>query len=98
MRERGMQWLAVLLLLSTLAVLPYLRGDGNGYYAWLRSPVIDHDLQFGDEFARGDPAFLQTVFAPDGSYLPGMITETGYLRDQWSVGPAVLWAPFFLLG
>ena len=28
--------LAAVLLLSPLLVLPYLRGDGNGYYAWVR--------------------------------------------------------------
>jgi hypothetical protein len=97
-KERPLLVLAIVLALSCLAALPYLRGDGNGYYAWLRSPAIDGDLQFGDEFAHGDPAFLATVYAPDGAYLPGMITETDHVRDQWSVGPAVLWAPFFLLG
>jgi hypothetical protein len=98
MQDRGMRWLAAGLLLSTLAVLPYLRGDGNGYYAWLRSPIVDHDLQFGNEFQHGDPAFLRTVYDAQGNLLPGMVTETGHVRDQWSVGPAVVWAPFFLLG
>jgi hypothetical protein len=88
--------LAALLLLTPLLVLPYLRGDGNGYYAWLRSPVIDGDLNFLNEFERGDPTFLRTVFDDQGQLLPGMETDTGRIRNQWSVGPAVVWAPFFL--
>lgn len=98
MRGRPFLLLAGALFLSTFAILPYLRGDGNGYYAWLRSPVIQGDLQFEDEFARGDPAFLRSVFDDEGDLLPGMVTETGYVRNQWSTGPAVLWLPFFLLG
>ena len=98
MKQPAFVVLAIALGISCFAVLPYIRGDGNGYYAWLRSPAIDHDLQFGDEFAHGDPAFLRTVYAPDGSYLPGMITDTGHVRNQWSVGAAILWAPFFLVG
>src|SRR6476646_3856244 len=98
MRERGFRWLAIAMLASNFVVLPYLRGDGNGYYAWLRSPMIDHDLRFDNEFRHGDPAFLRTAYDANGDLLPGMVTETGYVRDQWSVGPAVIWAPFFVLG
>jgi hypothetical protein len=93
---RSVKVLAAVLLLSPLLVLPYLRGDGNGYYAWIRSPVIDDDLDFLNEFQRGDPTFLPTAFDDEGRLLPGMTTETGHVRNQWSVGPAVVWAPFFL--
>jgi hypothetical protein len=97
MRDRSLRSLAILFLVTSVFVLPYLRGDGNGYYAWLRSPVIDHDLQFRDEFAHGDPAFLATVFDANGNLLPGMSTETDHVRNQWSVGPAVAWALPFLV-
>lgn len=90
--------LAVALLVSGFLVLPYLRGDGNGYYAWVRSPLIDGDLDFRDEFLRGDPSFLDSVTMDDGRFNPDMITETGRIRNQWSVGPAVVWAPFVLAG
>ena len=88
--------LALLLLLTPLLALPYLRGDGNGYYAWVRSPVIDHDLDFENEFLRGDPSFLNAV-SGDGELLPGMYTANGHVRNQWGVGPAVVWAPFVVL-
>ena len=95
-QPRSVKVFTAVLLLSPLLVLPYLRGDGNGYYAWIRSPVIDGDLDFLNEFQRGDPTFLPTVFDDEGRLLPGMTTETGHVRNQWSVGPAVVWAPFFL--
>jgi hypothetical protein len=77
---------------------PVLRGDGNGYYAWLRSPVIDGDLQFENEFRRGDPAFLATTFDAEGELDPSLLTSTGHVRNQWCLGAAILWAPFFLAG
>jgi hypothetical protein len=88
--------LTIVLLVSPLLVLPYLRGDGNGYYAWVRSPVIDRDLDFENEFRRGDPTFLNAV-TEDGEFNPDMFTDTGRIRNQWGVGPAVVWAPFVVL-
>src|SRR4249919_2513210 len=93
---RPVKVLALLLLLTPLLALPYLRGDGNGYYAWLRSPVIDHDLDFENELLRGDPSFLNAV-SEDGELRPNMYTENGRVRNQWGVGPAVVWAPFVVV-
>lgn len=57
--------------------------DGPGYYSYLRSLVFDGDLDFRNEYRHLD-------FAVHGT------TSTGLVRNPWSVGPAVLWAPFFL--
>lgn len=83
-------------VLACLLVNPYVRGDGNGYYAWLVSPVVDGDLDFTNQFRRADPLFQQLVFADDGIVRPEAITPVGRVGNQWSVGPAVLWAPWFL--
>lgn len=56
--------------------------DPSFYYAHIASPVIDGDLDFADD---GQP-----------DYLLGR-TPTGLTTSIWSAGPAVLWAPFFLL-
>jgi len=88
-------WVAA--VLACLIVNPYLRGDGNGYYAWLVSPVIDHDLDFTNQFRRADPLFQTIMFAEDGTVRPEAITPTGRVGNQWSVGPAVVWAPWFLV-
>ena len=93
---RPVRVLALLLLLTPLVALPYLRGDGNGYYAWVRSPVIDRDLDFENEFLRGDPTFLNAV-SEDGELRPDVYTENGRVRNQWGVGPAVVWAPFVVV-
>jgi len=87
-------WVAA--VLACLVVNPYVRGDGNGYYAWLVSPVIDGDLDFTNQFRRADPLFQTVMFAPDGTAWPEVITPTGRVGNQWSVGPAVVWAPWFV--
>jgi hypothetical protein len=96
--SRRWRWAAVVVvLLSLAAVNPYVRGDGNGYYAWLVSPVIDGDVDFTNQFRRADPLFQTLIFEPDGSVRPEARTDNGHVRNQWSVGPAVLWAPWFLV-
>src|SRR3954451_16054124 len=86
-RLRTIPWptriMAVVLLASALVALPYLRGDGNGYYAWLSSAVMDQDLEFANEFSRGDPEFLPSVFDANGVIVPELVTSTGHVRDQW---------------
>lgn len=88
-------WLAA--VVACLLVNPYVRGDGNGYYAWLVSPVIDGDLDFTNQFRRADPLFQTLMFSEDGTIRPEAMTPTGRIGNQWSVGPAVLWAPWFVL-
>lgn len=86
----------VIVLLSFAAVNPYVRGDGNGYYAWLVSPVIDADVDFTNQFRRGDPLFQTLIFEADGRVRDDARASTGRVGNQWSVGPAVFWAPWFL--
>ncbi len=89
-------WLALLVLTLPL-VNPYVRGDGNGYYAYLRSVVIDGDLDFENEFRRGDPPFRSVYFDERGALRPPMRSATGRVVNQWAIGPALLWLPFFLV-
>lgn len=80
---------------SLLFVNPYVRGDGNGYYAWLVSPALDGDVDFENQYRRADPVFQRLMFEPDGRAREDRKTPTGRLENQWSVGPALLWAPWF---
>jgi len=61
--------------------------DGIGYYAYVRSLFLDGDLDFFNEFeALGIiPPFIYQ-------------TPTGLVGNQYPIGSAVLWVPFFLLG
>jgi hypothetical protein len=59
--------------------------NGLGYYAWLRSLLIDGDWSFDDEF---DDHALTNDYVPPPSYR----TPIGRRANQWSIGPACLWA------
>lgn len=84
-RERFV--LIVLFLLAAAAFFkPWVHGaDGMGYYSWLRSAVLDGDLDTADEYEH---------FGYD--WIAGT-TATGYKDNPWAVGSAILWSPFFLV-
>jgi hypothetical protein len=66
------------------AVGPEFRADSASYFAYLRSAVFDHDLDFANEWEHwGYPAAPQTA--------------TGHRQNVQSIGPAVAWSPFYLL-
>jgi hypothetical protein len=94
-RRRRAGWL-LLALVALGLVNPYLRGDGNGYYAYLPSLVVDHDLDLTNQFQRGDPEFHKIYFDDHGRARDGLRTRRGYVEDQWGIGAAVMWAPAFL--
>jgi hypothetical protein len=62
-----------------------VRCDGLGYYAWLRSLLIDGDWSFDNEFDD---------FNVVGDYVPPPRdrTTTGRRANPWSIGPACVWA------
>ncbi len=58
-------------------------GDDSGYYAYLRSAFFDGDLDFINE--------IPYVHAE-------RLTPTGYTFNNWQIGQALLFLPFFLIG
>ncbi|MEO6212240.1 MAG: glycosyltransferase family 39 protein, partial [Vicinamibacterales bacterium] len=63
-----------------------LQSDGFYYFAYLRSLAFDRDVDFTNDYKMlglGDKAHL---FNP---------TPTGHAQSAWTIGPALLWAPFF---
>jgi hypothetical protein len=89
--------LIVVYCFSVAFLSPTLRSDGVAYYAYVRSLVIDGDLDFRNEFSVGNPAFLEEYRDEKGTWRPELFTKTGYLMNRYSPGPALLWSPFFLL-
>lgn len=73
-----------LALSAASAVQPQFAADSRAYYAYLRSAYFDHDLDFSNEWQAW------------GSR-PHQVTETGLGRNVQSVGPALVWAPFYVL-
>lgn len=65
-----------------------VRGDGVGYYAWLRSPLVDGDWNFDNEYDDLNP--MQSGITNER-------TPVGARANPWSVGPALLWAPLVTL-
>lgn len=86
--------LLFLLFLLTLPLLnPWVRGDGVGYYAYVRSPLIDHDLNFANDYLQGNESFVMSRVDAMGHLRPELYTKTGHVENHFSVGPAILWAP-----
>jgi hypothetical protein len=63
-------------------------GDGIGYYSYLPSLVLEHDLDFANEYV--------TILPPGGRLFTAR-TPTGLSYNYWPVGPPLLWLPFFLV-
>ena len=58
-------------------------GDDTGYYAFLRSIFFDGDLDF----------FNELRYAHSEKLMP-----TGYVFNNWQMGQALLFLPFFIVG
>jgi hypothetical protein len=81
-----------------LVSLPFLHaivnGDGVGYYAYLRSPLIDHNFNFSSDF-RDPVEELEKIFLVD-HFVDNPVTKTGHLPNFYTIGPAILWSPFLI--
>jgi hypothetical protein len=77
-------------------VNPIVHGDGVGYYAYARAPLIQHNFHFEEDWRHANQYFSQSRTGPDGRLLPTEYMETGYVGNLFSIGPALLWFPFLL--
>ncbi|MGH9390846.1 MAG: hypothetical protein ACRD1Z_14615, partial [Vicinamibacteria bacterium] len=91
-RSRGRSGESLLFAVFPLALAAlYLQpqrvaSDGIFYFAPLRSLVVDFDLDFENEYRvlGAEPGYFQR-------------TATGRLPNNYSIGPALLWLPAYLL-
>ena len=86
----------ILLLITLPIVNPWVHGDGVGYYAYVHSLLIDHNLAFENEWKAGNASFTQGRVGPNGEVLENQYTSTHHLDNHFAVGPAILWAPFLI--
>jgi hypothetical protein len=66
-----------------------LQSDGFYYFAYLRSLWFDGDVNFMNDYrllGLGDKTYL---FEP---------TPTGHAHSAWTIGPSIVWSPFFAIG
>lgn len=72
---------------------PPIRSDGFGYYAYLPSVFIDHNLSFR--------LAAQNIVPPDASlqynFGIGIHPLTGKMFNKYTIGTAILWTPSFLI-
>jgi hypothetical protein len=74
-----------LVILAGMYIQPQrVASDGIFYFAPLHSVVVDGDLDFENEY--------RVLGAEEGYFHP---TRTGRLPNNYSVGPAFIWAPFY---
>jgi hypothetical protein len=64
-----------------------LQSDAFYYFAYLRSIAFDRDVDFTNDYPL--------LGLDDKAYLWQPPTVTGYAHSAWTIGPAILWAPFF---
>ena len=95
--KRLMAWLVLLFAVSLPFVNPWVRGDGVGYYAYARSLLIEHRLDFAPDWLHANASFAEARVDDQGHILASEYTVTGHIDDHFSVGPAILWSPFLLL-
>ncbi len=88
--------LLLLFVLTLPLVNPWVRGDGVAYYAYIRSLLIEHRLDFSSDWRAANESFSMHRVRPDGTIDPLQYTATGHLDNHVSVGPAMLWSPFLV--
>jgi hypothetical protein len=91
------RFLILFFILSLPFINPIVHGDGVGYYAYARAPLIQHNLHFEEDWRHANLNFFQSRSGPDGQLLPEEYTETGYVSNLFAIGPAMLWMPFLLV-
>ena len=89
--------LFLLFLLSLPFLNPWVRGDGVGYYAFARAPLFQHNLDFTEDYRHANESFRGIRLDEYGSPKSDFRTPTGHLDNHFTVGPAILWAPFLIV-
>jgi hypothetical protein len=89
--------LLVIFIVSLPLSNPWVRGDGVGYYAFGRSLLIEHRLDFQKDWRAANTSFRMGRTDPSGNVLAEQYTSTGHLDNHFSIGPAILWSPFLLV-
>ncbi len=89
-RPQVFLWI-LFLCLTPVMVTPYVHSnDGSGYYAYVRSWIIDGDSDLKNEKAHLAKKYVITSIRTDP------ITKVTY--SQYPIGTALLWLPFAALG
>ena len=89
--------LLILLFVSLPLLNPWVRGDGVGYYAFARAMLTQHNLDFAPDYEHANQGFREARLDVTGAPRQEFRTANGHLDNHFTVGPAILWAPFLLV-
>ncbi len=89
--------LLILLLVSLPLLNPWVRGDGVGYYAFARAPLIQHNLDFAPDYEHANEGFREARLDATGTPKKEFRTINGHLDNHFTIGPALMWTPFLLI-
>jgi hypothetical protein len=96
--QRRLEISLLVIFVLTLPLLnPWVRGDGVGYYAYARAPLIEHDLDFTHDYQFANESFREGRIDAKGQPKAEFRTRTYHLDNHFAVGPAMLWSPFLLI-
>src|SRR3989338_869275 len=84
------------LILHNLSTGFTIYNDGIGYYSYLRSAIIDKDLNFTNEWQFYNQSYSKFSSAPRGANYHEEKTPKGYIQNVYPIGSSLLWSPFFL--
>ncbi|MGE5358208.1 MAG: hypothetical protein ACM3NQ_04265 [Bacteroidales bacterium] len=89
--------LVLLFVVSLPAVTPRIyAADEVEYFAFLRSLWFDRDLAFGNEYQHFyESGTTRPALFFDTFLGPASLTQTGRHVTFATIGPAILWAPFY---
>ena len=98
--EKGVWFLVAVYILSVaFGLTPWIYSDGVGDYSWVRTVIMDRDLDCNNEFIYFVDQFKQKYGWPEATAdLYPVKTNTGYQANKYPIGTAILWSPFFVLG
>jgi len=68
-----------------------------GYYAFARSILIEHRLDFTKDWLSANTSFRMGRIDSEGHLLPNQFTVTGHVDNHFAVGSSILWSPFLIL-
>jgi hypothetical protein len=95
--QRRFETILFFLFVLTLPLVnPWVHGDGVGYYAYARAPLIEHNLDFTHDYQSANDSFREARCDDNGQPKAAFRTATGHLENHFTVGPAMLWAPFLV--
>jgi hypothetical protein len=89
--------MCVLFLFTLPLINPWVRGDGVGYYAYARSILIQHNLDFRSDWEHANQSFRMAKLDDEGQVKPQEYTRTAHVNNHFAMGSALLWMPFLIV-